>query len=172
MIPWGDSLAVMTPNGLFIFDPSKDRPVENRFEGITNVLQSFGVKQQKEDAFKQVIKDVDLTRPFDWAVSQTRNTVIAYSKGDAILWKLNPETGEYSEAWRKTFDFDKELLTTIGCNDSLLFICPEGLAPMVVDQKQSDSVRKLERSHKRNCPSRLREKCLASKRICNGNPTS
>jgi ABC-type transport system involved in multi-copper enzyme maturation permease subunit len=144
MIPWGDSLAVMTPNGLFIFDPSKDRPVENRFEGITNVLQSFGVKQQKEDAFKQVIKDVDLTRPFDWAVSQTRNTVIAYSKGDAILWKLNPETGEYSEAWRKTFDFDKELLTTIGCNDSLLFICPEGLAPMVVDQKQSDSVRKLD----------------------------
>jgi ABC-type transport system involved in multi-copper enzyme maturation permease subunit len=144
MIPWGDTLAVMTPNGLFIFDPSKDRPVENRFEGITNVLQSFGVQPQKEDAFKHVIKDIDLARPFDWAVSQSRNTVIAYSKGDAIVWKLDSETGEYSETWRKTFDFDKELVTTVGCNDSLLFICPEGLTPIVVDLKQSDSIRKLD----------------------------
>lgn len=145
MIPWGDSLAVMTPNGLFVFDPSKDRPVENRFEGITNVLQNFGVKPPKEEAFKQVIKDVDLARPFDWAVSQTRNTIVAYSKGEAIVWKLNNETGEYAEAWRKTFDFDKELLATIGCNDSILFVCPEGLAPMVVDLNQSDSVRTLDK---------------------------
>ncbi len=45
----------------------------------------------------------------------------------------------------RLFDFDKELLTTIGCNDSILFVCPEGLAPMVVDLNQSDS---LERSTK------------------------
>lgn len=144
LIPWGDTLAVMTPNGLYVFDPTKDRPVENRFEGLTNMLQNFGVKPPKEESFKQVIKDIELTRPFDWAVSNSRNTVVAYSKGEAIVWKWNAETGDYSEAWRKSFDFEKELLTVVGCSDSVVFICPEGLVPMAVEIDQPDSLRTLD----------------------------
>ena len=134
----------MTPNGLFVFDPTKERPVENRFEGITNVLQNFGVKAPKEEAFMPIIKDIDLQRPFDWAVSPTRNTIVAYSKGEAIVWKRNPESGEYGETFRKTFEFEKELLTTIGCSDSLAFVCPEGLAPLLVDLTQPESIRTLD----------------------------
>jgi hypothetical protein len=108
------------------------------------MLQNFGVKPPKEESFKQVIKDIELTRPFDWAVSNSRNTVVAYSKGEAIVWKRNAETGDYSEAWRKSFDFEKELLTVVGCSDSVVFICPEGLVPMAVEIDQPDSLRTLD----------------------------
>jgi ABC-type transport system involved in multi-copper enzyme maturation permease subunit len=159
IIPWKDTLAVTSAQGIFVFDPSKERETENKFEGISNVLKSLGVnaKAKSESAFKAMIEGLDLNRPFDWAVSPSFDTIAAYSKGELIVWKRAEDT--YRETGRTTFDFDKELVVVLGCHDGQAIVAPEGLTPIMVRLDEGMSKSNVNQVG----PSRIRQIALTPK---------
>lgn len=143
IIPWKDSLAVVTREGLFAFDPAKVAGDEKQFPGLTSMFKTFGVNTDKAaSAFQPLLKGVEFGKSFDLSVSPTFHTVCSISNGEVTVWKNGEKEMELQGSF--PLEQDKGLVCLIACNDQIAIVCPNGEVPVLVDVVKRETVGKLE----------------------------
>ena len=144
IIPWKNSLAVLNEDGLFRFDPAavaqaeETKQITNAFSKALSGFLGSGEGDGKATASKLskifvelAPKGWQLSKPLDVAASPTFDHLMTYSNGTLVRWKSASESIERES--ELVLEVPKDTVASIGTNDRLCIVCPNGLKPFLID---------------------------------------
>jgi len=141
MMRWKNTLAVFNQDGLFEFDANSTNE-ERQFAGVSSVLKTFGLGNDKAlTGFKPILKS-EFSKTSDLCISASFETIVAFRKGDFVLWKQMGET--MTESGSLPLGFDRDIVAVVGCNDRIAIVCPNGKPPVVIDLGEMKVVRTMD----------------------------
>lgn len=136
IVPWKDSLAVVTESGVYRFNPAGAAQAEERkpwAEALGRAIGNIGaIPNLPGEAFVQITdKNLKLKKPLDVSASPSFQYLLTYSKGKVCRWKSEGE--KLVQETELELEISAETVAAIGTSDKNCIVCPNGMKPILID---------------------------------------